>query len=206
VRRGWTELAAVVVTGSALVVASLPFVGSRAFVSYLHQNPTARYPEEYFVGSQSLYKLLVKLGGHSGGHFSLAEHPLFDVIAVATIAGAALICATSRPDRRDACFGLLLALALFLYPNTDTHYCSLMLVPFCAIWRSRADYGLPAGVVIAAFAMQYLLLGVRAGASTTGAALALDCLFFAALALRGSVAAPLHARILPRLTSGVSVR
>ena len=161
----------------------LPHERPNALTSYILHNPTQRYPGTYFIGSQCLYKLLATLNPHEG-NFSLASHPVYDVIALVTVAAVALICALCAKQQRDACLALLLLVGLWLYPSTDTHYCVTLLVAMGVVWRYRTQLGLSHAAVLGFFALQYLLLDFRDGASTTGLLIALDCMFFAVIAFR----------------------
>lgn len=184
VRRQWSALAALAGSLIMLVALSVPLVGTGTIERYFRDNPSARYPQMYFVGTQSLYKLLVTWSHDTAGYFSLARHPLFDAIAVVSLIAATIVCSVSRVPLRSAGYGLLLVLGLLLYPNTDAHYCGLTLVPLCAAWRDRDRLNAPAAVIIAAFCIQYALLDFNSGANTTALVLFFDCVFFGWLALR----------------------
>jgi hypothetical protein len=189
VRRQWTALAAFAGASIALLAISIPLLGPGGFQTYLFHNPSGRYPGSYFSGSSSLYKLLVKFT-HDQTHFSLATHPLYVAIVVLSVAGAIVICLSRAREQREICLALLVALGLWLYPVTDAHYCILLLPPICAVWSNRKRLSLPPAAVLGFFTLQYLLLDVRDGASTTGLALALDCVFFGLLALRRPTQSP----------------
>jgi hypothetical protein len=197
VRRQWSALASLAATTVALVAVSIPLLGPNGLASYVLHNPTQRYPGTYFVGSQCLYKLLATLNGPHEGYFSLASHPLYDGIALLCLAAVAVVCALRAGRQRDACLALLMLAGLWLYPSTDTHYCVVLLVPMGVVWRNQTQLGLSPAAVVGYFAVQYLLLDVRDGASTTGLLIALDCLFFAFVAFRSPDAASIGRRAAP---------
>lgn len=126
----------------------------------------------------------MKYTHETAGYFSLVTHPLYDVIALLTIAATALVCAFNATQQREACFGLLLAVGLWLYPSTAAHYCVLLLPAMCAVRRDREKLALSSTAVGVFFGLQYVLLNFRGGASTIGVALAFDCVFFAVLSFR----------------------
>ena len=183
-RRQWSAISALVATTCVLFIASLPIVGVAGFASYLHQNPTQRYPEIYFKGWESLYKIVVTLGGDYTGYFSIGGHPAFVLICALSIAAAFVVCAFAAETERTLCLSMLLSLALFLYPNTGAHYTVLLLVPLLSVWAERERFALSTPAVIAFFTIQYALLIFRDGALTSGVVFAMDAVVFALLAVR----------------------
>ncbi len=185
-RRQWSALLALALSSVLLFVLSVPLIGLNGLAAYVHQNPTQRYPEIYFRGWESLYKIMLSFSHSYDGYFSLSAHPLFVGICALLMAGAAYVCAVAAPDRRMMCLSMLLALGLFLYPNTGAHYSVLLLVPLLSIWRERKALGLRDATLIAFLSLQYLLLSFRDGTLTTGAVFGLDAFVFAAVALGAS--------------------
>jgi hypothetical protein len=192
-RRQWKALVSLTATSAALILISIPLLGPNALSSYILQNPTQRYPGSYFIGSQCLYKLLATRNRQVEGSFSLAAHPLYDALALLSIAAVTLICVLRAKQQRDACLALLLIIGLWVYPSTDTHYCVLLLVPMGVVWRRRTRLGLSQTAVLSIFGMQYLLLGVRDGLHTTGLLIVLDAVLFTYLAFRPAA---------PKVTAG----
>ncbi len=184
VRRQWSALPAFLATSALLFGLSVPIVGLSGFVSYLHQNPTQRYPEMYFKGWDSLYKILVTLDHDYDGFFSLVNHPLFMLVAAALICAAAYVCTAAGKHQRTLCLSMLLALGLLLYPNSGAHYTVLLLVPMLSLMHERQRLGLSYGALVAFLTGQYALLIFRDGALTTGLVFAMDSLVFALIALR----------------------
>ncbi len=183
-RRRWSAIYGLVAALCVLFIVALPIVGIAAFRSYLQQNPTQRYPEIYFKGWESLYKIVVTLGGENSGYFSIGAHPVFVVICGLSIVAAFAVCAFAAESERALCLSMLLALALFLYPNTGAHYTVLLLVPLFSAWAERERYRLPATTVIAFFTVQYGLLIYRDGAFTSGLVFAMDAVVFGLLVVR----------------------
>jgi hypothetical protein len=183
VRRQWSALAALAATSAALIALSFPLLGPHGLSTYVLHNPALRYPVEYFVGSSSLYKVLT--GFHiNDGPFSLATHPVYLIVAAISTAVVTAICALRMRRQPDMCLALLVVSGLWLYPSTSPHYNVLLLAPICAVWRYRRQVDLSTAAVAAFFALNYVLLDFRAGAQTTGLAIALDCLIFGWLAFR----------------------
>jgi hypothetical protein len=180
-RRRWNTLLATLATLVALFVLSLPFVGWQGLVSYAHRNPSQRYPQVYFGGTDSLYKILSRFDRDPVGYFSLAAHPWFVVIACVLVAASVAVCLRGGPAQRDACLGTLLALGLFLYPNTGSHYAVLLLPALCVLWRDRKRLGIGTLGATGILTFEYVALGFGAA---TGIVFGLDAFLFAALALR----------------------
>jgi len=174
-RRNWTALGSTLLTLALLFALATPLAGWKAMLTYASDNPAARYPQSYFTGFESLYKIVLQFDHRATGYFSLAGHPAFVVLALALLAFACVACARGAAARPDACLGLLVALGLLLYPNTGAHYGVLLLAPLGALWQRRREIGLGAAGAAAFIAVEYLLM-------TFGAAtFALVCALAAAL-------------------------
>ena len=186
VRRQWTALAALVLTTAGLFVLSVPVIGVNGLLTYLHHNPTQRYPEIYFKGYESLYRILVTFAGNYDGYFSLPGHPVFVIASLVLLLAAAWVCAVAGGNQRNACLSMLLALGLFLYPNTGAHYSVILLVPLLSFWYEQAKVTANTPALVAFLGLQYALLVYRDGALTTGLVFALDAVVFAVLILRKS--------------------
>jgi hypothetical protein len=180
-RRNWTALGATALTLALLFALAAPLAGWNGLLTYATNNPGARYPQSYFSGSESLYKIVGQFDHHDSGYVSLAAHPAFVLLAVALLALAGYVCARGAATRPDACLGLVVALGLLLYPNTGTHYGMLLLAPLGALWQKRRDFGIGTVGAAAFIALQYVLMTF--GGASFALACALDAVLFAALAL-----------------------
>jgi hypothetical protein len=181
-RRRWSTLLSALAALAALFALSIPFVGWKGLVSYAQRNPSQRYPQAYFVGGyDSLYKILSRFDRDPAGYFSLSAHPWFVLIAVALVALGAIVCLRSGAAQRETCLAALLALGLFLYPNTGSHYAVLLLPALCLLWRDRKRLGIGTLGATGIITLEYVAFTFSAA---NGAVFALDAILFAALALR----------------------
>ena len=100
---------------------------------------------------------------------------------VALVALGAIVCLRSGAAQRETCLAALLALGLFLYPNTGSHYAVLLLPALCLLWRDRKRLGIGTLGATGIITLEYVAFTFSAA---NGAVFALDAILFAALALR----------------------
>jgi hypothetical protein len=180
-QRKWNTLLATALGIALMLALSLPLVGWKAMLSYFATNPSARYPQTYFDGFESLYKIVSHVDGRDTAYFSMLGHPAFALSASILIGASVAACARAKPARRDACLAFLVALGLLLYPNTGAHYAVLLLPGVGVAWRYRDALGLGTAGAVTVITLEYVLMSY--GANAAGIVFALDAALFGALAL-----------------------
>ncbi len=179
-RRCWRVLAWAVVSSLLLAVAALAALGPRTFFSYFVLHPTTRLPGWVYTEhiNQSLPAVVLR---HA--HSAKASEWLYVVIAIAAACVSGWLVYRLRRDDAEWGLGLVLALALMIYPGTLAHYTVVLLIPLLLIWTNREK--IPLGVWGSAglIASVYFLIALFRGESVF-AAMALTWLALAGICLR----------------------
>jgi Glycosyltransferase family 87 len=179
-RRCWRALAWAVISSLLVAVAALAALGPKTFFGYFVLHPATRLPGWVYTEhiNQSLPAVVLR---HA--HNAKASEWLYVVIAIAAACVSGWLVYRLRRDDAEWGLGLVLALALMIYPGTLAHYTVVLLIPLLLIWANRER--IPLGVWGSAglIASVYFLIALFRGESVF-AAMALTWLALAGICLR----------------------
>jgi hypothetical protein len=166
VSKNYRALMMAALTGLGIILLTGARFGFHHFVTYLVDNPSKRIPFDLYYAyrcNQSLYAVLVRATSHA--NVSRATAAFLCVVIGAALSAIGLK-ATLKVNRADPTLaaGIILALALILYPGTLSHYSVLAVPIVLALWSSTSTGpALVAGVAMSLtpeFQTLYLHLGL----------------------------------------------
>jgi hypothetical protein len=154
IARRWRVVAAAVATLAVTTAAAIPLIGIGSVRSYLFDSPIKRFPGKVLAepNAQSLLSVMLR-----ATHVSInvdaetaMRFPLYIAAALLLIV-ATIAALTKIKNDVELELGLLIPLALIVYPESGTFYGVAMLIPICIAWQRRALFpGGLAAVLIAA--------------------------------------------------------
>lgn len=160
-KRSWRELAAAAGTLAVLFAAACGIAGPQNVLAYFTNPPYARaVPWVYTeITNQSLLAAILRATGQHAAHYSPLQEPLYLVAAFVLLAASVFVCIHSKASQRDLCIGALIAVALVVYPASQSFYSVVLLVPVWTVWRHRALFGPYADAFALGFAALIFALG-----------------------------------------------
>jgi hypothetical protein len=179
-RRCWRALAWALISSLLVAVAALAALGPKTFFSYFVLHPATRLPGWVYTEhiNQSLPAVVLRhVGSVKAGEW------LYVVMAMLAAGVSGWLVYRLRRDDAQWGLGLVLGLALMIYPGTLAHYTVVLLIPLLLIWANRER--IPLGVWGSAglIASVYFLIALFRGESVF-AAMALTWLALAGICLR----------------------
>lgn len=161
IARRWRVVAAAVATLVVTTAAAIPLIGTGSIRSYLFDSPIKRFPGKVLAEpiGQSLLSVMLR-ATHAPVNVdaeTAMRFPLYIAAALLLIV-ATIAALTKVKNDVQLELGLLIPLALIIYPESGTFYGVAMLIPICIAWERRALFPgglgsvLIAAAVVSAFA------------------------------------------------------
>lgn len=121
------------------LVLTLAVFGSDEFITYLADNPVAKMPAQRWseTSNQSLLATILRLSESSFSGGSPLTHPIYLVSAVVLSSITCWLVLSSNESNSDWALGLVLMLALLVYPASQFFYSVLLVVPIVLLWVNR---------------------------------------------------------------------
>lgn len=150
--------------GTLAVLSAIVIIlfGLNTFTSY---NPLSRMPALVYTEliNQSLLSTILRLTHYDFSVKSPMTQPIF-LIGVLSLVGISMWSIYRLPaNARSWAIGLLIPLALLVYPATLTHYSVLLLPVFLMLWTQRTRVIGGAGLLIGFITLVYATIGYNYG-------------------------------------------
>lgn len=141
IRKKWRVLLGALITLVAISVLTISVVGIETFLAYFSDNPAGRAADFVYTETtnQSLLATILRLGEYDINDRSMLTHPVYVGTAIILTAITGWLLHSLKGDSADWGLGLVLILALIVYPASQFFYSVFLLVPLLLLWVRREE-------------------------------------------------------------------
>jgi len=137
-KRKWTMIAMIVLTGTAVCVLTILVFGPSSFISFFTDRRLASTPNIAYLEwpNQSLLATVLRMTKYEFVFPQQYLHPLFITGALVLTATTVWIAYRLRSEHAQSTVALSLLLGLLLFPYTASHYSLVAIVPLLFLYRA----------------------------------------------------------------------